>query len=232
MTLALTLPSAEADWLSRFAEGLHAAATEYQVGLVGGDTTFGKSLVISVQITGDVANGKAITRSGANVGDHIFVTGTVGDAAAGLELVASDSPDGYLSARFLRPNARVEYGQALLDVATAAIDLSDGLYADLSKLLAASGVGGRLDFELLPFSAELCALFDQDARLQFGLSGGDRARQTRTAVRSTAPRRAEACPRARARRGAAPRTRIRRHEHLRLADDCPAIYPARDSGNR
>ena len=187
MTLALTLPSAEADWLSRFSEGLHAAATEYQVALVGGDTTFGRSLVVSVQITGDVAVGKALKRSGATVGDHIFVTGTVGDAAAGLELVASGTPDSYLSARFLRPNARVDYGQSLLDIATSAIDLSDGLYADLAKLLAASHVGGRLDFELLPFSAELCALFDNDARLQFGLSGGDDYELCFTAPPGTAP---------------------------------------------
>ena len=173
MTLALTMPEADEQWVGRFAEGLHAAATEYQVALVGGDTTFGKSLVVSVQITGDVATGKAIKRSGANVGDHIFVTGTVGDAAAGLDLITTGMPDSFLSARFLRPNARVDYGQALLDVATAAIDVSDGLYADLAKLLEASGVGGTLETEELPFSPTLSALFDTGARLRFGLTGGD-----------------------------------------------------------
>ncbi|MGI9270668.1 MAG: thiamine-phosphate kinase [Woeseiaceae bacterium] len=173
MTLALTLPAADQNWIARFAEGLRAAADEYQVSLVGGDTTLGKSLVVSVQITGDVAAGEALKRSGAKAGDHIFVTGTVGDAAAGLELAASGTPDSYLSARFLRPNARVDYGQELQELASAVIDISDGLYADLAKLLAASRVGGILNLERLPFSAELRASFDSDACLQFGLSGGD-----------------------------------------------------------
>ena len=133
----------------------------------------GSSLVVSVQITGDVASGRAIKRSGAKVGDQIYVTGTVGDAAAGLELVTAGTPDPYLSARFLHPNARVDYGQSLIDVATAAIDLSDGLFADLSKLLAASGVGGNLQLDLLPLSKELRALFDTDAQRRFALSGGD-----------------------------------------------------------
>jgi thiamine-monophosphate kinase len=126
-----------------------------------------------VQITGDVPIGKALQRSGARVGDQIYVTGTVGDAAAGLELLAIGTPDRYLARRFLRPNARVAYGQALRDVASAAIDLSDGLFADLAKLLAASGVGGILELERLPFSADLCARFDVDACRQFALAGGD-----------------------------------------------------------
>jgi thiamine-monophosphate kinase len=173
MTLALTLPSAEKEWLARFSEGLHAAATEFGVVLVGGDTTFGRSLVVSVQITGDVEAGKAIRRSGAKVGDTIYVTGTLGDAAAGLELLVAGTPDNYLSARFLRPNPRVDYGQSLLDIATAAIDLSDGLFGDLAKLLRASGVGGVLNLEHLPMSKELLALFDEDKRRRFALSGGD-----------------------------------------------------------
>lgn len=173
MTLALTLPAAEPDWLSRFAEGLHAAGAAYGVSLVGGDTTYGKLLVVTVQITGDVPCGKALQRSGAKAGDSIYVTGTVGDAAAGLETVASGTPDNYLARRFLRPDARVAYGQSLRDVATAAIDLSDGLFADLAKLLAASDVGGTLELERLPFSAELRARFDLDACRQFGLAGGD-----------------------------------------------------------
>lgn len=173
MTLALTLPTAEAEWLRRFSEGLHAASDEYQLALVGGDTTHGKSLVVSVQITGDVVAGKAIKRSGAQVGDHIYVTGYVGDAAAGLELILAGTADPYLSARFLRPDARLQYGQALLDVASAAIDVSDGLLGDLGKLLAASGVGGELQLERLPMSEALCAVFSLDERRRFALSGGD-----------------------------------------------------------
>jgi len=173
MTLALTLPHAGREWLARFAEGLHAAAGEYDVSLVGGDTTYGKTLVISVQITGDVPRGKALLRSGARPGDHIFVTGTVGDAAAGLELVSQGRPDHYLVPRFLRPSARVAYGQLLPGIASAAIDLSDGLFADLAKLLAASGVGGVLELENLPLSQELCANFDADTARRFALAGGD-----------------------------------------------------------
>lgn len=173
MTLALTLPVADEEWLERFAEGLHAAAQEHAVSLVGGDTTYGKTLVISVQITGDVPSGKALLRSGARVGDQIYVTGSVGDAAAGLELLSAGAPDRYLAARFLRPSARVAYGQALLDVATAAIDLSDGLFADLGKLLAASDVGGVIELERLPISKALRASFDLDACRQFALAGGD-----------------------------------------------------------
>ena len=78
MTLALTLPLAEETWIARFAEGLHAAAEEFDVALVGGDTTTGKTLVVSVQIIADIDAGKAIKRSGAQAGDHIYVTGTVG----------------------------------------------------------------------------------------------------------------------------------------------------------
>ncbi len=173
MTLALTLPAAQESWIARFAEGLHSAAQEFDVALVGGDTTTGKTLVVSVQIIADVAAGQAIKRSGARPGDHIYVTGTVGDAAAGLELLTASPPHPYLASRFLRPSARVDWGQALLGLATAAIDVSDGLFADLGKLLAASGVGGVIDLETLPLSSELRAAFDTDTQRRFALSGGD-----------------------------------------------------------
>ncbi len=173
MTLALTLPLAEEAWIAGFAEGLHAAADEFDVALVGGDTTTGKTLVVSVQIIADIDAGKAIKRSGAQVGDHIYVTGTVGDAAAGLELISSGKPQVYLSARFLRPNARVDFGRALVGAASAAIDVSDGLFADLGKMLAASNVGGTLNLEALPLSAELCEAFDSETQRRFALSGGD-----------------------------------------------------------
>ena len=173
MTLALTLPAADEAWLARFADGLHAAATQFDVALVGGDTTSGKTLVITVQIVGDVASGMAIKRSGAQLGDSIYVTGTVGDAAAGLELLSAGRPHPYLSTRFLRPNARIEFGQALVGAASAAIDVSDGLFADLGKLLAASGVGGVVDLEALPMSEELREQFDVETQRRLALSGGD-----------------------------------------------------------
>jgi thiamine-monophosphate kinase len=173
MTLALTLHDASSDWVGQFATGLHAAAAEHGVALIGGDTTRGSSVVVSVQIIGDVASGGAILRSGARPGDTIFVTGTVGDAAAGLELSRERHPDPYLSGRFLRPTARVEYGQSLSGVATAAIDISDGLFADLQKLLAASGLGGVIDLDELPVSDALQSTFEKNVVRELALSGGD-----------------------------------------------------------
>ena len=152
MTLALTLVNAQPDWLERFAGGLHEAAAEWGVQLVGGDTTRGDNLVVSVQMTGDVEPGHAIHRSGARPGDTVFVTGNLGDAAAGLQQLSGDARDAYLVSRFSRPTARVQAGIALAGSASAAIDISDGLVADLSKMLEASGVGAEIDIDQLPLS--------------------------------------------------------------------------------
>lgn len=187
MTLALTLEAADDVWLQRFADGLRAAADEHDVGLVGGDTSSGDCVVVSVQITGDVVAGKALLRSGAQPGDSIFVTGFIGDAAAGLELLNSGSPDEYLSARFLRPAARVAYGQALSGRATAVIDVSDGLYGDLNKLLSASNVGAEIDLAALPISAALKSKFDVGAQREFALAGGDDYELCFTAQESRLP---------------------------------------------
>ena len=173
MTLALTLVDADETWVSDFAAGLHEAAAECGVALVGGDLTRGSSTVATVQITGDVEAGRAIHRSGAEVGDTVFVSGTLGDAAAGLELLSMGKPDEFLSRRFLRPRARIELGQSLVGVASAAIDISDGLYGDLQKMLDASGVGAEIDVSTLPLSDALRSLCDADAQRQFALSGGD-----------------------------------------------------------
>ena len=173
MTLALTMTESNEKWLSEFAEGLHRAAAEHDVSLVGGDTTQGDDIVVSVQITGDVAEGAAILRSGAAAGDTIFVTGTVGDAAAGLELLSAGKPDEYLSSRFFRPTARVDFGQSLAGRASAAIDISDGLLGDLKKLLSSSGVGAEINLDNLPISDALASSFDRDAQRRFALSGGD-----------------------------------------------------------
>ncbi len=173
MTLALTLVDADEAWIGEFAAGLYEAADEYGVSLVGGDLTRGSTTVATVQITGDVAAGQAIHRSGADVGNTVFVSGTVGDAAAGLELLSMGTPDEFLSGRFLRPQARIGLGQCLAGIATAAIDVSDGLYGDLKKLLDASGVGADIDLDSLPLSAALRDLCDPDAQRQFALSGGD-----------------------------------------------------------
>lgn len=173
MTLALTMPAADEAWLAGFAGGLHAAAAEHDVSLVGGDTTSGAAVVVSVQLTGDVAAGKAILRSGARPGDTIYGSGTFGDAAAGLALLQSGDIGSALVARYLRPTARVGLGQALTGLASAAIDVSDGLVGDLGKLLEASGVGAQLDVDAVPLSEALKHAFDNDAQRTFALTGGD-----------------------------------------------------------
>jgi thiamine-monophosphate kinase len=183
-TLALTLPAAEPAWLEGFAAGLFKLADAYGVSLVGGDLTRGP-LTVSVQIIGTVsgmgAGAIALTRGGGRAGDDVYVTGTLGDAAAGLAIVsrrhgtASGSAAALdaLTQRFLRPTPRVDAGVALVGLATAAIDVSDGLVADLGHLCDASGCGAEIDVENLPLSAELEAVFPQQSAEDFALAGGD-----------------------------------------------------------
>lgn len=177
MTLALTMPKADAGWLSLFSEGLFSAAKTAGVSLIGGDTTRGPATVVSVNLLGDVVPGEAIRRSGAKPGDGVYVTGSPGDAAAGLSILnqGSDQSDEseYLIGRFVRPKARVKIAAAIATNVSAAIDLSDGLYADLQKLLQASGAGARLAIDALPLSAGILAKFEFDQALAFALGGGD-----------------------------------------------------------
>lgn len=173
MTLALTLWDKDELWVEDFAAGLFAAADEHGVVLVGGDTTRGDSVVVSINVTGEVEKDAALLRSGAKVGDTVFVSGTVGDAAAGLELLQQGEHDEFLVGRFLRPTARLTLGRMLVGRAHAAIDISDGLVADLSKLLAASELGAQINIEDIPTSSALTARFDDDTALRFALSGGD-----------------------------------------------------------
>lgn len=177
MTLALTLERADEAWLEGFAAGLFTAAAEFSLELIGGDTSRGAQTVVSVQITGDVRADKALRRSGAAAGDGIFVTGTPGDAAAGLGLwqsgAGNDEDRQYLVQRFLRPSPRVAFAAGLAAHASAAIDISDGLFGDVGKLLAASEVGGTIELDLLPLSRQLVAVCGKADALQFALDGGD-----------------------------------------------------------
>lgn len=177
MTLALSLPDVDELWLHAFSEGLAQASRVFSLPLVGGDTTRG-SLCISVQVAGAVPAGQALLRSGAAPGEQVCVSGTPGDAAAGLALLLGQwqveelSAADYLQQRFLRPPCRLALASALRGIATAAIDISDGLLADLEHLARASGVGVRLQAELLPVSAALSTV-EQVQRLGWALSGGD-----------------------------------------------------------
>lgn len=174
--LALTLPNAEPDFIDGLATGFAELAQSYRLALVGGDTTRG-ALTLSVAVHGFVPPGNALLRAGAQVGDAIFVTGTLGDAAAGLKLVqqgvGADSRSAYLINRLNRPTPRVAAGLALRGHAHACIDVSDGLLADLGHICVASKVGAEIDASLLPRSSALLDLFDDASSREFALSGGD-----------------------------------------------------------
>ncbi len=173
MTLALTLPAADADWLDAFAAGLFAAADEHGVALVGGDTTRGPATVVSVQLLGHTEPGRELRRAGARPGDLMYLSGHPGDAAAGLAAWQSGQRDGPLVGKFRRPAARVALGQAAAGLASAAIDVSDGLAADLGHVLAASGCAAVIDVEDLPLSDALLAAVGAERALDLALGGGD-----------------------------------------------------------
>lgn len=177
-TLGLTVPVVNEDWLSGFAEGFHSLALEAGVALVGGDTTKG-ALAVSVTLTGQVPAGEALLRNGARVGDQIWVSGTLGDAGLGLMVHQGNyscSPDDadYLLQRLNRPTPKLGLGKALRGLATASIDISDGLVADLGHILEQSGVGASIDVSAIPLSdVYLDSLTTEVASLDLAMSFGD-----------------------------------------------------------
>ena len=176
-TLALTMPGADAAWLERFAAGLLDLADAHGVALVGGDTTRGP-LTISVQLLGHVPRGRALRRSGARAGDLLAVTGSLGDAGAGLEFVGAALPETRPAAlelirRFEYPMPRVRFGLAARGIASAAMDLSDGLVGDLPKLAQASGLAAHVSVERLPMSESLRAVVPAAQALAWALAAGD-----------------------------------------------------------
>lgn len=174
-TLALTLPAAEEDWLAAFTRGFFKLAEEFAVALVGGDTTRGP-LSITVQVHGFIPAGMSLRRSGAQPGDHLYVTGTLGDAAFALtpsmDKLGKEERK-YPLGRLHRPSPRVREGMILRDIASSAIDISDGLIADLGHILEASGVGARIEVDRLPLSAALQSGTDKEHGWQLALTGGD-----------------------------------------------------------
>ncbi|HEV2284933.1 MAG TPA: thiamine-phosphate kinase [Steroidobacteraceae bacterium] len=175
--LALTLPEAGESWLTEFAAGFGALARAHEVALIGGDTTQGP-LTISVQLLGHVPRGRALTRAGGRAGQLVYVSGTPGDAAAGLALEqgrlgAPPQAAPYLRERFLMPTPRVALGERLRDYASACIDVSDGLLGDAGKLAAASGVGLEMYYAALPVSRALMEAVGANAARELALTGGD-----------------------------------------------------------
>ncbi len=179
LTLPMQAPEQVRHFVDGFAEGFASLAQPHRLALIGGDTTRGP-LSVSVAVHGFVPPGKALTRSGARAGDVVLVTGTLGDAAAGLQLLQQgariDEGDGraaYLIERLNRPTPRLAAGLALRERASACIDISDGLLADLGHICEASGLGAEIDAALLPRSSMLLGAFDDIAARDFALSGGD-----------------------------------------------------------
>lgn len=176
-TLALTLPNLDEKWLQAFSDGLFDAAECYGIKLVGGDTTKGP-LTITIQVHGAVPEQSILLRNGAKVGDQIFVTGTLGDCAAGCQVAkgkldTDKSNAKYLEHRYYQPQARIRAGLLLRYMASAAIDISDGLLADLGHICEASDVGAIVDSTHLPLSPELLASVPTGKALEWALTGGD-----------------------------------------------------------
>ncbi|MDE1461824.1 thiamine-phosphate kinase [Spartinivicinus poritis] len=185
-TLALTLPEANESWLAEFAKGLSCAANQFGIRLIGGDTTKGP-LTISIQVQGIVSARQTMLRSNAKVGDHIYVSGTLGDAAAALDYVipqpmlsANDTPTiAFLYQRYFQPEPRLLLGKQLATLGVnCAIDISDGLLADLGHILEASAkaeqpLGAQIDLTALPISQALVSQTNKAQATHLALTGGD-----------------------------------------------------------
>ena len=174
-TLALTLPQqlATSDWLQDFSQGLAEVAKQYNVALVGGDTTAGP-LTISITVAGELPVGEGLCRGSAQAGDSIYVSGTLGDGAASL-LALTENPEMIserLLQRFYFPQPQIALGEGLRNLASACIDISDGLVADLGHICKASDLGAAIKSDLLPIHSELKDNQSNQV-LEWALTGGD-----------------------------------------------------------
>ena len=165
--LALSLPTVDHDWLAGFSQGLFACCDQFGVALIGGDTTQSTQLTITVTALGWIEQGQAITRASAQVGDHICVSGQVGDAAFGLQHLGHP-----LQQRLDYPTPRCQLEQQLKGLASSMIDVTDGLAQDLGHILKASNVGAKLSLDQLPIDTSLKEL-DLRQAWQYALAGGD-----------------------------------------------------------
>lgn len=196
-TLALTLPDLDESWLTSFAGGLSALANQHQIQLVGGDTTQGP-LSITIQVHGLVEPEKAFRRDAAKPGDWIFVSGTLGDAGVALQSklgnlsnsAMTEQDQSFLNARLESPTPRNHLAKKLRGHILSAIDISDGLLADLQHLLDASNVGAEINISALPLSRALQKL-PENIAYQQALTAGDDYELCFTAPAETAPQLAE-----------------------------------------
>jgi len=165
VTLAITLPAVDEQWLADFSSGFSDLAKQFNVQLIGGDTTKGP-LSMSIQVHGFIPNGQALCRSGATEGDLIYVSGTLGDAAFALASKQS-------SVKLDKPIPRIELGLALRNLATSTIDISDGLLGDLGHICKASQLSALVELNKIPLSSELESEIAKNANWDYCLSGGD-----------------------------------------------------------
>lgn len=177
VSLALTLPTIEPDWVQSFSDGIFETCQYYNVQVIGGDTTQGP-LSITVTVHGFVPEGKALKRSGAKPGDYIYVTGSLGDAGVAVDwqndkLSIPEKYQAVLRNRLECPTPRVAVGQAIRDFASSAIDVSDGMISDLQHILNASGVGAAIDVDHLPLSQALRQSVPESEYLRYALAAGD-----------------------------------------------------------
>lgn len=175
--LSIALPEVNERWLKRFAEGWFALADQQGVALIGGDTTKGP-LTLSVTIMGEVKKGQALRRTGAKVGDEVWVSGTLGDAALALaylqrRIQIAPHDAAALLPRLHAPAPRIKLGQKLSGVAHSAIDVSDGLLADLGHILEMSGVGATIRVAQLPISETVRGYLREAVARNAVLAGGD-----------------------------------------------------------
>lgn len=183
-TLGLCLPEADEDWLGSFSKGLAQVAREHNCPLVGGDLSASSpvhgSKTLCVQVHGELPMDSGMRRSGAKVDDLIYVTGSLGDAAAGLQVLRNASKESLseehrqaLVDAFFVPESRIEAGLLLRSLATSCIDLSDGLASDLVHILRASAVGASVALDSLPLSAAVLAANNEAEQRHLAISGGD-----------------------------------------------------------
>lgn len=172
-TLALTLPNIDEQWLEHFSSALKAFAKKYNIQLIAGDITKGV-LSITINATGIIKKDQVLLRSGAQRGDSVFVSNTLGDAALAWQQIQNQqTPSAPLLQQFNCPQPQIKLGQALLGVANSCIDISDGLQQDLSHILTCSKVGASIDLDALPLSTEVAEYITDTGDWCVALAGGD-----------------------------------------------------------